>query len=248
MKKTYAIFWMCLLALMPVLQACDDDEGYSVGDFTPPLWATVRTQGMAFYLDCDVWGTLWPVNTNLAGYQAVDGQRVIASFNPIYDDFQGYDHAVKILTMQNVLTKQVESLTPENEADYGDDPMLIYQGDMHVSFRTGYLNLIFYQNLPSREKHRVSLVQSDEDVQAYEDDGYLHYQLRYNDYDDLTGYRAFGAVSFSLWSPDEVPAAMKGVKVRLCSEKNGEVEVTFDRAQTGDAPSTQADISGMMLK
>ena len=244
MKKTKMILWLCLCALMPAVWSCDDDdEGYSLGDFTPPLWATVRTQGNAFYLDCDVWGTLWPVNTDLVGYEAVDGQRVITTFNPLSDDFQGYDHAVKILTLRNVLTKRLEALTPDtDEEEYGHDPLLIYQGDMGVS--GGYLNLLFLQNLPAREKHRISLVQSPEDVQASEADGYLHCQLRYNDYDDLTGHRAYGAVSFHLGDL----SGYQGVKVQLLSEKNGEVEVAFDFKAPSASSRQAVDVSRMMLK
>lgn len=183
---------MCL-ALSPVLQSCDDDDSYSIGDFTPPLWATVRVGGGAFYLDCDVWGTLWPVNTDLGWYTPVDGQRVITYFNPLWDDFEGYDHAVKILGIQNVLTKQVETLTPETDEDFGNDPVTIYQGDITIS--GGYMNIIFVQNLPAKEKHRISLVRPQDDAELYGDDGYVHLELRYNDYDDVTGYGAWGIVS-----------------------------------------------------
>ena len=55
MRKLHWLFMAVCLAVMPVLHSCDDDEGYSIGDFTPPLWATVRVTGNAFYLDCDVW-------------------------------------------------------------------------------------------------------------------------------------------------------------------------------------------------
>ena len=41
MRKLHWLFMAVCLAVMPVLQSCDDDEGYSIGDFTPPLWATV---------------------------------------------------------------------------------------------------------------------------------------------------------------------------------------------------------------
>ena len=40
MRKLHWLFMAVCLAVMPVLQSCDDDEGYSIGDFTPPLWAT----------------------------------------------------------------------------------------------------------------------------------------------------------------------------------------------------------------
>ena len=71
-----------------------------------PLWATVRVTGNAFYLNCDVWGTLWPVNTDIGWYDAVDGQRVITVFNPLWDDYAGYDHAVKLLRLQNVFDER----------------------------------------------------------------------------------------------------------------------------------------------
>ena len=141
MKKIHWFVVMLCLTLMPALQSCSDDDGYSIGDFTPPLWATVRVDGGAFYLDCDVWGTLWPVNTDMGWYAPVDGQRVITYFNPLWDDYAGYDHAVKILGIQNVLTKQVETLTPENDTEFGDDPVTIYQGDISIS--GGYMNIIF---------------------------------------------------------------------------------------------------------
>ena len=143
MKKIQSLLYatVCLLAGLS-FQSCDSD-GYSIGDFTPPLWATTRVTGNAFYLDCDVWGTLWPVNTNLAYYPA-DGQRVITVFNPLADNYEGFDHAVKILDLREVLTKEVEEVTPETEEEYGNDPITIYQGDMGIS--GGYLNVIFYQD------------------------------------------------------------------------------------------------------
>ena len=139
MKKLYGLFMAICLAVMPVLQSCDDGDGYSLGDFTPPLWATVRVTGNAFYLNCDVWGTLWPVNTDIGWYDAVDGQRVITVFNPLQDNYAGYDHAVKLLRLQNILTKEVETLTPETEEDFGNDPVFINKGDISIS--GGYMNI-----------------------------------------------------------------------------------------------------------
>ena len=52
MKKLHWLFMAICLAVMPALQSCDDNDGYSLGDFTPPLWATVRVTGNAFYLNC----------------------------------------------------------------------------------------------------------------------------------------------------------------------------------------------------
>lgn len=247
MKKLHWLFMAICLAVMPALQSCDDvDDGYSVGDFTPPLWATVRVTGGAFYLDCDVWGTLWPINTNLGWYEPADGQRVITTFNPLYDNFQGYDHAVKILRMQDVLTKGIEIMTPETEKEFGNDPMLIYKGDMGIS--GGYLNIIFAQNLPAKTKHRISLVRTQEGEELYAEDGYIHLELRYNTYDDVTGYRAYGAVSYNLNSLD-ITSATKGIKLKLNSEVNGEVELTFDLKDSGNSSKKSTeDFSKMQLQ
>ena len=48
MRKLHWLFMAVCLAVMPVLQSCDDNDGYSIGDFTPPLWATVRVTEMLF--------------------------------------------------------------------------------------------------------------------------------------------------------------------------------------------------------
>ena len=235
------------LAVMPALQSCSDDDGYSLGDFTPPLWATVRTTGNAFYLDCDVWGTLWPVNTDLGWYKPAEGQRVITVFNPLYDNYEGFDHAVKLLRLQDVLTKEVETLTPETEEEFGNDPVLIYQGDISIS--GGYMNIFFLQNLPSETKHRISLLRPQDDRELYGDDGYIHLELRYNDYDDVTERRAYGAVSYNLGSLD-VTSETKGIKLKLNSEKNGEVEVVFDKMESESNLKNvnDADVSKMLLQ
>ena len=55
MKKFKWLLGMLVLALMPMLQSCDDDDGYSIGDFSWD-WATVRTTGGGgYYLVGDRW-------------------------------------------------------------------------------------------------------------------------------------------------------------------------------------------------
>ena len=49
-------------------------------------------------------------------------------------------------------------MTAENEEEFGNDPILIYQGDMWLGGK--FLNIIFRQNLPRSEKHRISLVEN----------------------------------------------------------------------------------------
>lgn len=236
MKKLHGLFIAICLAAMPALQSCDDGKGYSMGDYTPPLWATVRVSGNAFYLDCDTWGTLWPVNTNMGWYNPADGQRVITTFNPLWDNYEGFDHAVKILTLKNALTKEVETLTPENEEEFGNDPVSILKGETGIG--GGYMNVSFIQNRPSKTKHRISLVRPADDKELYGEDGYIHLDLRYNTYDDVTGITAPGHVSFNLNSLD-ITSETKGIKLKLNSEKNGEIEVVFNGEKNSILPGSE---------
>lgn len=249
MKKLHWLFMMMCLAVLPALQSCDDlDGGYSIGDFSYPNWATIRVKGNAFYMESDTWGTLWPINTDMGWYQPVDGQRVVTVFNPIYDNYEGYDHAVKILRLEHALTKVVEPLTAENEEEYGNDPVLIYKGDLTVS--GGYMNIVFMQNLPKDPdtKHRISLVQPAEATAdaVSEDDGYLHLELRYNNYGDVSGRRAAGLVSFNL--KEVLTPEMKGIKLKLNSEVNKEVEIVFEKQSSNAEEASNLDSSKMQLK
>ena len=51
MRKLHWLFMAICLAVMPALQSCDDNDGYSFGViFTPAFCgATVRVTGNAFY-------------------------------------------------------------------------------------------------------------------------------------------------------------------------------------------------------
>lgn len=252
MKKLHWLVLMMCLTVLPALQSCDDSDGYSIGDFSYPNWATVRVTGNAFYLNSDTWGTLWPINTNMGWYQPVDGQRVVTIFNPIYDNYGEYDHAVRIKHIWHALTKGVEPLTPENEEEYGNDPVFIYKGDITIS--GGYMNIIFKQNLPKdpNMEHRISLVQRVEEAEVAldeetADDGYIHLELRYNDYDDLSGVRVAGLVSFNLKDLD-ITSEMKGIKLKLNSEVNKEVEITFDKQSNNIEKVSELDFSKMQLK
>ena len=96
-----------------------------------------------------------------------------------------------------MLTKEVETLTPETEEEFGNDPVLIFEGDISIS--GGYMNIIFMQNLPSGTKHRISLVRPQDDCGVVWSKTVIYIWLyRYNDYDDLTGLRKPGAVSYNL--------------------------------------------------
>lgn len=229
MKNFNWLLGILFLALVPVLQSCNDDDGYSIGDFAWD-WATVRaTGGGGYYLEGDRWGIIDPVATSIPWFRPVDGERVVAFFNPLVDTKEGAQ--VKMEGIQEVLTKVVEDMTSENEKEFGNDPIVIYQGDMWLG--GDFLNVIFHQSLPRAEKHRISLVQNKieevtpliADIPELSEDGYVHLELRYNTYGDVTGYKGWGRVSYNLeeFYPTEKEAAaeMKGFKVTINSKEHG---------------------------
>ncbi|MGL4852654.1 MAG: NigD-like protein [Phocaeicola sp.] len=240
MKKIVkSLFVSMAVAFGVFFQSCSDDDSFSVGDIAVD-WATVHAHGTHTYsLTGDNWGTMWPAASAVV-YTPVDGERVMSVFNPLYRDYQGYDYAIKVESMQRILTKQVETLTPENEEEFGNDKVDILEGDMWVS--GGYLNVIFQQNMPSKVKHRVSLV-TRADEPLVDSDGYLNVEYRYNTYNDVTGYWGRGAVSFNL-KKLEVPSDLKGVKVLINSSKNGmkEIVLTFVE-RSNQAPSSAATLN-----
>lgn len=231
MKRLNWFLLSMLLLLIPVLQSCDEGDGYSLGQLGGS-WATVRVlSGNTYYLESDSYGTLWPAASSVYGYRPVDGKRVSVLFNPLYDDFDGYDMAVKVEDITPILTEQVEELTEENEKEFGNDPFTVLKKNIWIA--NGYLNMIYKQNAPVYKQHRVSLVRNT--LLEPEDDGYVHLELRYNTFNDLSGWWVKGLVSFNLNTIDF--AGKKGLKLKLNSAISGETEeVTFDFKKKSSIP------------
>ncbi len=243
MKKFSFLFvgLLMVLAVLPVLQSCNDDDGYSIGDIGQTI-GTIRVTGSHYYILSDGGKTILPITSDPYGYQPVDGQRVLATFNPLYDNYQDYDLAVKFYDIYNILTKQVEDLTGENEEEIGDDPVRLVKDNVWIG--GGYLNVYFIYNVPSRHAHRVSLVRNTLDEP--EDDGYIHLEYRYNTYADETSRERVGLVSFNLNSlEDELKAGAKGIKLKFTSATTGAQELTFDIDTVDQETDREVDPDGL---
>ncbi len=254
MKKFKWLLGMLVLALVPMLQSCDDDDGYSIGDFSWD-WATVRaTGGGNYYLEGDRWGVIDPVATSIPWFKPVDGERVVAFFNPLYDMEGGKGVQVKMEGIQELLTKEVEDMSTVEESEkFGNDPILIYQGDMWLGGK--FLNVVFPQKLPRSEKHRISLVQNKigseepagQGTSNVAEDGYVHLELRYNTFGDVTGSWGWGRVSYNLEkffpAPEDSRVAPKGFKVTINSREHGEGRViVLDLKHPVGVPEAAKDV------
>lgn len=250
MKKMKLILGMLLFALAAVWQSCDDNDGYSLGDIAAD-WATVRTTGGgSYYLEGDRWGNIYPVATSIPWYKPVDGQRVVSFFNPLGDVKNKKGVQVKMEGIYELLTKAVEKLTEENEQAFGNDPISIVKGGMWLGGK--HLNLVFIQNLPAAKKHRISLVQ-DKKTPGISADGYVHLQLRYNTYKDVTVRRAKARVSYNLkeFFPVEASAneSLKGFKVIVNLQGHGKKEIVLNLKHEAEAPKeTKETLTDSMLE
>ena len=232
MKKITYLCMMACLAVALAFQSCDDGDGYSMGDFTEPQLATVRAvSGTGFYLDCDVWGTCWPVNTDMGWYIPIDGQRVVTVVNPLWDNYGGFDHAVKILEIQNVLTKYVETVTTVEVDTIANDVVPVAEDGITIT--NGYLNVFFLQRLPFTTDVRLIYVKDDLKqtvTPAVGEDGFYHLELRCNTQADVETPGTYSMVSYSLNELNYDPSA-EGIKLKVNLEGSGEQELTFHVVQ-----------------
>ncbi len=187
MKK----LWFLLLALPLVFAACDDDEGYSLGDYWVTT-ATVKTVGVSPYiLETDGGKRLFPSASNVPRFEVFNGQRVWVNFTILGDGEGDIDHLVKVNDLSEMLTKGIFQLTPETTDSIGHDPLTI--NDYWIS--GDYLTVLFSYG-GGQKIHFITLAQ---DVDApINEDGLPVLEVRHNRNNDPVNYRLNGSVSFLL--------------------------------------------------
>jgi hypothetical protein len=193
MKRMKLIFASIGVVMASFLwTSCSDDDGYSLNSWSRSL-ATVAPLGnsKSYYLTLDHGTTLWPAATSIPWYTPKEKHRAVVWYTLLSDAFEGYDHAVKVLDIQDILTKPVaKDLGEENDSHYGNDPVKIK--DMWIG--DGYLNVEFGFNYGGSVKHFINLVERDSvDTPNY-------FEFRHHAYDDGAKVGHRGLVSFDLSS------------------------------------------------
>jgi len=189
-KKIFMKTAFCIALAACLLNACDESEGYSLGD----AWYSVATVNPLsediYSLTLDDGTTLWPAATDVPWYKPIHRQRALAVYTLLSDEFQGYDHAVKVLDIQNILTKTIaKDLGEENDAEYGNDPVEI----LNMWIGDGYLNVEFsFGNGGTGIVHYINLLRTDSVDSPYA------FEFRHNAYGDATAYAQKGIVAFDL--------------------------------------------------
>jgi hypothetical protein len=200
LKFLYATVGALLISL--TFHSCmNDDSGYSLGD----MWLSVATarplSDNAFYLTLDDSTSLWPAAPLHIYYQPKRPQRVQINYTILGDNFDGYDHAIKLNRIDTILTKDIaENLGEKNDEVYGNDPVkiaAIWVGD-------GFLNIMFKAYFSGNVKHFVNLIREEPELQTAMQPMGSPYRLefRHNAYNDHSSYLRYGFVAFDLSSID----------------------------------------------
>lgn len=193
MKHLILVIGVLLSAFL--FNSCnDDDDSYSLGN----VWGSIATvkplseNSNSFSLVLDDGTTLWPAANQAQWYKPKADQRAVVYYTILSDQFQGYNHAIMIRDISDILTKYpAENLGgEENDEKYGTDPVEIL--DMWIG--DGYLNVWFGFNYGGKVKHFINLVQREDVNTPY------YFEFRHNTYDDTANSRQKGLVAFNLSS------------------------------------------------
>jgi hypothetical protein len=154
--------------------------------------ATARPLGdNSFYLTLDDSTTLWPAAPLYIYYQPDRPQRVQINYTVLGDNFDGYDHAIKLNRIDTILTKRIaENKGEKNDSIYGNDPVKIvamWVGD-------GFLNIHFKTYFSGRFKHLVNLLREE----TGEGETSYKVEFRHNAFNDKSSYLTNGFVAFDL--------------------------------------------------
>ena len=225
------MFGLGLVISTFVFNSCLDDDGYSLDK----AWYSIATvyplgDSNSYWLSLDDGTTLWPVATNIPWYHPKEKQRAFVVYTLLSDKFQEYDHAIKILDLNSILTKPIaENLGEKNDNTYGTDPVSI--SDVWIG--DGYLNIVFEFYYGGNSVHFINLMESESVDTPYD------FEFRHNAYNDEQRYRRKGIVSFDLSSVDTKGGEVE-LKIQVKTfEGNKQYTVKYDSSSNNSATQSR---------
>lgn len=228
MRDLRHVGFVSLLCLLVALQGCTDD--WDIQDNTLLTIGTVKVvEGNEYYFALDEGSTMYPGDTTaIAGYDVVDGQRAFIYFQMLDEEVQGYDYNARIDHVENILTKDIYRMPPEQEDSIGDDHINVTRAWL----TKGYVNLQyqFYHSKANDKTHLLSLVVNEGRTDADDTTDYVALEFRHNAYDDRQEEPGTGLVSFKLDNIEAEAGEKKGLKIRIKTLHDGIVYRTVDFA------------------
>ena len=181
MRKFKLVTFTLILALLPILQSCLDNEDNDYWVTCPPGGIlAIGTMKMPnadtprdFFIALDNGNNVFPADTadiRNWKYTVAEGQRVFVGYVKMEgEEKPGYENG-KIFTIEDILTKDIIPLTEATADSIGDDRINVTAHALTKDYLT-----IEYQYLGSMDenkKHMLNLVQN-EMTDPVEDDGYI---------------------------------------------------------------------------
>lgn len=228
MKKLrfYSVVFTFALLIIPMLQSClnDDDENrgtrFTIG--------TIEVIGeKEYFFNLDDGDKMYPSDTTyIHNYTVENNQRVFIHFLPLEEDIPGYDYNVKLIQLENILTKDIIPLTEETADSIGNDRI----NATSLWITGNYLNIehqFFHSNNPDK-KHMLNLVINETAETPDPEDEYFTLEFRYNAYNDEQRTPGWGIVSFRLDKIAKQLTGKKGLKIIVNTIYDGKQTYTID--------------------
>ena len=206
-KKSMVKYTALIIIILSSAFACNDSDGYSLGDFRVSIATVVPESSQTYSLLLDNGDKLWPAATDVY-YRPLVNQRVFVNYTILSDKMDGYDHYIKVNDIWNVLTKPVIELTAQNADSIGNDPIQV--NDFWIG--DNYLNVSFSFNYNGIRPHAINMVQNK--TLANDDSAVLELEFRHNSFDSTRsslydGFASFDLRSFREQGKDSIPIIIK---------------------------------------
>ncbi|MDD2474543.1 MAG: NigD-like protein [Dysgonamonadaceae bacterium] len=202
MKCTALIFFVLSVAF-----ACNDNDGYSLGDYRISIATVVPEVAGSYSLRLDN-GDVLKVATSDIYYRPRVNQRVFVNYTLLSDKTEDNYRFIKVNDILNVLTKPVIELTEQNADSIGNDPIKVY--DFWIG--DNYLNVSFAFNYGGVKPHAINMVLNK--TVDIEDGNTLEFEFRHNSYESpfnelFDGFASFDLRPFKEEDRDSVPITIK---------------------------------------
>lgn len=173
--------------------SCNDD-GYSLGEFRVEIATATPLDESTFYLTLDSGEKLWisaPLHVRVP-----KTERVFIDYTLLSDEFSGYDHAIKLNGMSEILTKDIvyaDPLDQQAQDSIGNKPIEI------ISLWGGgdFINTKVAFNFGEEKQHLLNIV-SAEKIESIDITTPIKLEFRHNKYDDPERYKVGSYACFSI--------------------------------------------------
>lgn len=234
--KTFLLVLGTLLVSSTLYSCLDDDDSYSLGDFSVGVVTVKPLGGDTYYLQLDDSTSLWPSNGVKPYFGLEKERRAFANFTVLgkgQDLNMEYDFVVRVNRIDSVLTKSIaEDLGDKNDEYYGNDPISMKS----AWIEDGYITFQFETYFDGITKHFINLVKR-------EGSGPYELEFRHNDFNTNSGGWGWGLASFRLDDLPDTNGETVTMKIKY-KDYNGDKDINLKYKSgnsTGKAPMMKID-------